>query len=568
MQYWKMLGQVFIVGCLSLALGCGGSGSDKSQGLKNYTGQSSSSGVQIQTAPQEQSSSISSSTNAVTISGLISFDRVLFEGRSYRGLDYSKTQINPARNVVVQALNGQDTVLSSTVTDAAGHYSLQVNRNADVRIRVLAQLEDPNGSQWSIQVRDNTNGKALYVLDGSLASSGTGLTQERDLHAASGWDGEAYSETRSAAPFAILDTLYDAVALVVDAEPSVILPPLNVYWSTKNIAISGDTSKGNIGTSYYTSSGPAIYLLGAANNDSDEYDRAVIQHEFGHYIEHQLARTESLGGSHNQNSRLDIRVAFGEAWGNAFAGMASGDPIYRDSFGASQSLAFAINVERRGFGYQGWYSENSIQAILYDLFDNEDDGGDSIALGFKPILDTITSDDYLNFDGFASIYPFIDTLQKQQPALAAEIRSLVNSYSIFGEGGYAEGETNDGGSAVALPLYQALALDQTINLCSDADYQDYNGMDIRRFVRMQLSTSRTYSFSAVKSSGGLAQSNPQMRIFRQGNEVASILNGTANSEQGDRYLQAGTYILEVYEEANVDGNTDNSGLACFDVTVH
>ena len=36
----------------------------------------------------------------------------------------------------------------------------------------------------------------------------------RDLHAASGWGGSSYTSARDAAPFAILDTVYDAMQFV------------------------------------------------------------------------------------------------------------------------------------------------------------------------------------------------------------------------------------------------------------------------------------------------------------------------------------------------------------------
>lgn len=509
----------------------------------------------------------------VVISGRITYDRVPFEGRSYRGLDYSKTTAMPARGVTVQLLNSNGSVAHSGQTDNQGFYSFAVAKEQDLRVRVVAELRGTGSAAWDIQVRDNTSGSAQYVLDGSIANVGSS-NQTRNLHATSGWTGEGYTDPRSAAPFAVLDSLYDAVQTVVGADPTVVLPPLTVYWSANNIAINGNLSEGYIGTSFYTSAGPSIYLLGAANNDSDEYDRGVVQHEFGHYLEHQLGRTESIGGSHSQSSRLDMRVAFGEAWGNAFAGMVSGDPIYRDSLGASQSLGFAINVENRGFGSQGWYSEASVQAILYDLFDSQDDGTDATSLGFKPIYDVLTSDRYLDFDGFASIYAFTGELNRQRPDMAGTTAAMLASFDIYGSGWYGEGETNNAGSQVVLPLYHQVTLGETVNLCSDSDFQDYNGLDVRRYIRIQLPETRSYTILANhnatatnRNGGGLTKTNPQLRIFRQGAQVGSILNGTPNSENAQRYLNSGDYTFEIYEESNADGDDKNGGLACFDVRI-
>ncbi len=61
---------------------------------------------------------------------------------------------------------------------------------------------------------NNTNGNALYVLDSAAFNSGT-ANQTKNLLAGSGWGGTSYTGTRSAAPFAILDTLLAAAEFVV-----------------------------------------------------------------------------------------------------------------------------------------------------------------------------------------------------------------------------------------------------------------------------------------------------------------------------------------------------------------
>lgn len=577
----KYLTQMGFIAALTLALcACGGGGSSDSGNSVSAspavtpnptpvveTDPDTQVNNQTPATPEETPVTLPIQSTKVTVSGRITYDRVPFEGRNYRGLDYSKTSAQPARGVTVQLVDSNNSPVHSGRTDAEGNYNFAVDQNRQLRVRVLAELRGSGNAAWDIQVRDNTSGGAQYVLEGSLTSVGANDVQTRNLHAASGWTGEAYTETRSAGPFAILDSLYDAVQAVVEADPTVVMPPLAVYWSTNNIAIRGDLSQGHISTSFYTSAGPAIYLLGAANNDSDEYDRGVVQHEFGHYLEHQLGRTESIGGSHNQMSRLDMRVAFGEAWGNAFAGMVSGDPIYRDSLGSGQTLGFAINVENRGFNNQGWFNEASVQAFLYDLFDDQQDASDSLALGFKPIYDVLTSERYLAFDGFASIYAFSAELGNQRPDLSQAMSDMLVSFGIHGSGWYGAGETNNAGAALTLPVYHTASLGQTLNLCSDSDFQDYNGLDVRRYVRIQLPETRSYTISAVRNGGNLTQTNPQLRIFRQGAQVASILNGTPNSENAQRHLSRGDYVVEVYEESNADGSAMNGGLACFDVRI-
>jgi hypothetical protein len=64
-----------------------------------------------------------------------------------------------------------------------------------------------------------------------------------------------------------------------------------------------------------------IYVLGKALVDTDEFDSHVIVHEWGHYFDANLARSDSPGGRHGPGDVLDPRIAFGEAWGNAVASM-------------------------------------------------------------------------------------------------------------------------------------------------------------------------------------------------------------------------------------------------------
>ena len=71
---------------------------------------------------------------------------------------------------------------------------------------------------WTFAVVDNVNGDALYCSRCAVFNTGI-ANVTRNLHAASGWGGAALHGERSAAPFAILDPVYDAVQLVLTAAP-------------------------------------------------------------------------------------------------------------------------------------------------------------------------------------------------------------------------------------------------------------------------------------------------------------------------------------------------------------
>ena len=125
----------------------------------------------------------------------------------------------------------------------------QRRANTDVALRVRAEMLRVGAPSWDFRVVDNVNGDALYTLAGAVFNTGA-ANVTRNLHAASGWTGAAYTATRSAAPFAILDVAYDAVQLVLTAAPSTAFPALRFNWSTQNVPVAG-TGPGEIGSSRY-----------------------------------------------------------------------------------------------------------------------------------------------------------------------------------------------------------------------------------------------------------------------------------------------------------------------------
>ena len=304
----------------------------------------------------------------VTISGSVTFDHVPFN-TSTNGLNFNAITQDPAPGLTVEAVNSAGTIIQSSSTDGNGDYSLSVPDNTNVRIRVKAELLQTTGAQWNVRVVDNTSSDALYAFQGSLTSSGA-TDSIRNLNAASGWGGSSYTSTRVAGPFAILAPIYESMQRIVAIDPDVVFPFIDFSWSVNNVPSTNfNIASGDIGTSSYVTSSNGdrrILILGAANNDTDEYDEHVVIHEWGHYFEDQLSRSDSIGGQHGLADRLDPRVALGEGFGNALSGMMTDDPFYRDSLGSAQSQGFFINVENNNNENEGWYNEGSTQSILYD----------------------------------------------------------------------------------------------------------------------------------------------------------------------------------------------------------
>lgn len=505
----------------------------------------------------------------VTIGGRITFERPLFNAEVGEGLDMASPVERPARDIVVEIIDAiSGAVLASTTTDANGTYSVSAPQNRDVFVRAKAQMLKTGTPSWNFRVLNNTNSDALYALDGNAFNTGTS-DATRNLRAATGWEVNGYSGTRAAAPFAILDTAYEAKELILSADPNASFAALDFFWSPNNRTTVGlfcpDT--GDIGTTFYQVAGtrdecatsselPAgIYVLGAFSNgtgDTDEFDQHVIAHEFGHYFEDQFSRSDSLGGGHDGTDRLDLRVAFGEGWGNAFSAMAVQDPQYRDSY-RGVSLDFGPNLETDDPRVEGWYSETSIGEIIWDLYDSVAEPHDAIALGFKPIFDVMTGPQ-VTTDAFTSIFSFAAGLRQVASADSAAINALLAAENIAVTDDFGSDESNDGGDSSVLPIYPSLPDGQT-SVCvrATAGAGDNNKLGNRKFFRLVNQTQRLVTITAIGAAdqgvaGSVAATDPDIFVFRRGAiEAAGITDGSATETLPQITLEPGTHIIEVYD---------------------
>ena len=393
------------------------------------------------------------------VSGTVTYD---FVPITSSGLNYSGTTKKPIRNTRMEARqSGSNQVLATSLTDLSGRFSLSVPQNSgSIYVAVVSQMLGPD-----IRIEDNTNGDALY-----LAASGpfdlTGDTTLAPLNAPSGWTGTnssgSYQGLRVSAPFAILDSVYTAYQKFLNARPNLSFPPLKINWSPNNIAVPGDITLGQIGTSHFD--GSELYILGKADADSDEFDRHIIVHEWGHFIEAKLSRSDSLGGDHGLGEIINMSLAFGEGWGNAISGIVlEPDITYRDSYGPrQQAIAVNFSLENGSDVRPGWFSEASVQQILFDIYDNNPDGADNINVGLGPIIDVMLGPQK-NTPSLTSIFSFISGLKNLNPEINGSIDTLVSSKSIGPiQDSFGFGETNDGGEPSALPLYNSLPLNNSV----------------------------------------------------------------------------------------------------------
>ena len=519
------------------------------------------------TGTAELTATVTPAPESVTVSGSITFDHVPNDPSS-GSLDYDSITQDPVPGVTVEAVNGAGTVLESTVTDGNGAYTMVVPPNTDLAIRVKAEMVQTSGAQWDVRVIDNTSLDALYTFQGSFANTGS-TNSVRSLNAASGWDGVSYSSPRVAGPFAILAPIYESLQSFAAIDSDVVFPSIEFNWSVNNRAGMNDNvsfldniANGDIGTSSFvtTSDGSRkVLILGDANDDTDEYDEHVVIHEWGHYFENQLSRSDSIGGPHGLGDRLDPRVALSEGFGNALSGMITGDSIYRDSFGFGQGQGFGFNVENNNNQNEGWFNEGSTQSILFDIFDSVDDSADTLSAGLGPIYEAFTSPIYTESNFFTTIFSFVEAYNSINPGDATAVNALTAAQSINGTGAAGIGETNNGIVSTSLPIYNnAVVGGGAIEVCTNDTNGEDNKLGNRIYIAFNVTSPGAHTFTMTRTSGS-TNTDPDFFTSQTGVILAIAQSGVSNTETDVVSLNTGPHLIDAFDFNNND--------ACYDFSI-
>jgi len=554
---------------------------------------------------------------SVTISGTVAYEFVP-SNLNCRGLDFTSTEERPIRGATVQLVDLSNRELGRTVSGEDGSYSFAgVEPNLDVRIRVRAELKKTGAPSWDVEVRDNVVDpddtsppalvdRPLYAIVSDF-NTGSSADLTRNLTARTGWNAGAgaYTGTRAAAPFAVLDSIYTAMQLIMSVEPNAAFSPLDAYWSVNNtLASPSDIDSGDLGASFYTPdpdrngiANPSLFLLGDAAVDTEEFDDHVIVHEWGHYFEDNFARSDSTGGPHGVGDKLDARLAFGEGWATAFSGIALENPIYCDTGPAGTSGGFGIGTEKGAYDAQGWYDEISVLRFIYDLWDTTDDeaegldtGADTGSIGFAPIYQTMVGPQAFT-ETFTTVFSFASELRSTLPPSDQAFldSQLVREDMTPGFDKWGEGELNDASpdgqqSRDVLPLYVDVPTDgAVVNICSNDDFDgvgDGNKLATYRYLRLNVAASSSFDVSIVTTTADQLppdnlqderdQSDPDMFIFRDGRIVAFGISGEANQEIFSTGVLSGpdTYVADLREfrYADPESPVDFPNRMCFDVS--
>ena len=602
----RVLALVFISSILALGQACssGGGGGDSSGSDGGNSGGSDGGGSGSGGGSGgDGDGNVDSSP--VTVLGKVSFERVPYSSDG-RGLDYDNITEQPAKRVIVELVGDDDAVLRTTTTDDNGIYRFtNVAGNLAVSVQAVARMASPStaASLYDISVRDNTENGALWVIRGDENTARDKV--ERNLVASSGWDSasERYdNDTRVAGPFAILDTTHRALERMgyftrdASGQDRGFRSPLNYYWSPNNTSTPArfDVRNGFIGSTFYETvldpnnanniifipNSSSIYVLGADGSDTDEYDSSVIAHEFAHYVEDTLARSDSYGGPHSLEDTLDMRLAYSEGFGNAFATVVTSDELgdaYIDTAGPGQSLsrnAFDLN-DRPAVGIeQGWYNELNVTRFL----------GTYMAQGsnFEKFIAMMDSDTYRRTPALLSIHTAGALLKDLYPNDVSLVDSIAADNSITINDIWGTGETNDGGITSALPLYNDVTVgQQKTGLCttgtdSAGTVNDrlFNKLGNRVFFRFFANEDSDYEIRVEGQPQGNTDfiSDPDLFFFQNGflgSSQATFETDQRRIEEvsSESFPNNGDVVIDISEFNNL-AEDRNAGDYCYTVDVN
>jgi hypothetical protein len=322
------------------------------------------------------------------------------------GLDLSRTVMVPIRNARVEIIDrATGKPLSVSETNDEGRFVAAVPDRAGLAIQVLSRLRSSE-----VKVLDNTAGNRPYLIRKDFDDPQDSLL--------------LMDTSRVSGAFNILDLIQRANMLVAQADPQLLPPPITIFWSEKNndVVLSRFTG-GAIKTTFFNLATNTAYVLGDRNTDSDEFDDSVILHEYAHMLAGRFSRDDSPGGAHVLGDVLDPRLAWSEGWANFFSSAVRGTPIFIDSKGPGVvGVRYDLEENSPAGDIRGYWSEASVQGLLWDLFDEAVDDGDSVVFPFSAIWNAFTE---LRNDRYVYVPDFLEHFVRANPGASDAVRTMA-----------------------------------------------------------------------------------------------------------------------------------------------
>ncbi len=309
-----------------------------------------------------------------------------------------------------------------TVTDANGRFTFNFcdddgvfNDELELYFRVCAEVRD--GGNLIARI-EQTSEQELYCWDsGTIDSEGGNVDFDVSVYRLN----QAQSQI-----FNIADSLYYGWRFWNNnnADSPVMDRSVTVYWE------GGRRQQG----SFYSSNRTTI-VIGDDPSATDEWDDSVIIHEYGHFADHQFSCYRNPAGAHSlpgvNNGVNGTRLAWGEGYPDYYQSAArtimpgsAGVNFYIDPDGPTVDLENmrAVTASDR--------DEGAVAALLWDLFDIQNDGSDTVNNRHARIQQAYTAADFQG-NAQCDMRRFLQVWRKLGlPSDAATAATIVQNVNI------------------------------------------------------------------------------------------------------------------------------------------
>ena len=482
------------------------------------------------------------------------------------GIDMDIIISRPARGLTIELINDLDEVVSTSRTDENGFYEASFQTYEQLRLRAVAEIIQDGAPDMPVQfVEEFTADARTSTGDPRLPS---GLITDHDM------------DLQLNATFGVMDVIYEGMQKFTEVDPTLIFPKLDVKYT-----VPSNSSTTRNENSHFTSEDVngeqrrTMHIAGDVTRDNTDYwDRHVIAHQWVHFIEDSYGRFDStgqyVGGDQTDIANpFNAKVAFSEGFANAVAGIILDDPIYRDSFIRTEGTqrihtANVMDLENDVSGIEGWFNVRSIQNIIYDLYDDNNEAYSSFieddqSLGLSGIFDALRHPAHMDTSFFSTMFSYREAVNQVH---GFTFSGIYLNEDIDGQDAEATHENNDGGDPDNLPIYNVWE-DQQMELCSNLAELEYSGenLGITKDVAFTVTRAGVQSFNLI-SAVPFQDSDPEMIIYQNGVE----LDRTSRSDQyGDvlsKQLDVGDYILTIFDNDNYLATTGN-GSVCLSLDI-
>jgi hypothetical protein len=267
----------------------------------------------------------------------------------------------PIRHAVVEVhKQSDDSLLEAGNTDESGNYSIPFSMTTPgmYYTEVVAEQNDDDLRQ------------GVFNNQGVLYSSKSDLQDASMQPNATNVDIKVTREKNSGA-FNIFNIGLKATRFA-RAQNQQQLPQLRWQWTPGVPTCTGGKA------SCYKKETNTIYVLNTPA-DGDEFDDAVLAHEFGHFFIQQFSKQNSPGGAHSSTTQVSPLLAWSEGVATYFGQSVINSPVYIDT---NSGGALVRNIETpeddvpKGTDdgtITGMLSESLVRATLWDLADSGQD---------------------------------------------------------------------------------------------------------------------------------------------------------------------------------------------------